>query len=216
MFKKKKMAQASKFTSSSKNFSPIYPISYLNLQPRPFVALPNSSIKPNLSKFKVSPYNFQNSAIFNHSLIRNIKFLGRSHKLANQARQFSASEKSLVKGEEEQVVPSSWIEVVFPEKVQPYAYLVRLDKPIGTFLFAWPCMWSVAFTANPGTLPDLKMLAFFFMVSFMSRNIACTINDYFDKDFDAKVMIAFYLNADLFYFISTSYVVEFLCKPRPG
>lgn len=62
-----------------------------------------------------------------------------------------------------------------------------MDKPIGTFLFAWPCMWSLAFAANPGSLPDVKMLAIFFLVSFMSRNIACTVNDYFDKDFDAQV-----------------------------
>ncbi|CDP12391.1 unnamed protein product [Coffea canephora] len=65
--------------------------------------------------------------------------------------------------------------------------LIRLDKPIGTFRFAWPCMRSLAFAVNPGSLPVVKMLAFFFLVSFLSRNIACTINDYFDKDFDAQV-----------------------------
>lgn len=35
----------------------------------------------------------------------------------------------------------SWIDVYFSEKARPYARLARLDKPIGTWLLAWPCMW---------------------------------------------------------------------------
>lgn len=35
----------------------------------------------------------------------------------------------------------SWIDVYLPEKARPYARLARLDKPIGTWLLAWPCMW---------------------------------------------------------------------------
>lgn len=38
-------------------------------------------------------------------------------------------------------VESSWIELYLPKMVQPYARLARLDKPIGTWLLAWPCMW---------------------------------------------------------------------------
>lgn len=35
----------------------------------------------------------------------------------------------------------SWIDLYLPKKVSPYAHLARLDKPIGTWLLAWPCMW---------------------------------------------------------------------------
>lgn len=35
----------------------------------------------------------------------------------------------------------SWIDVYLPGKARPYARLARLDKPIGTWLLAWPCMW---------------------------------------------------------------------------
>ncbi|CDP21898.1 unnamed protein product, partial [Coffea canephora] len=127
------------------------------------------------------------SASFRRSSVKHIKFLGRGCcNLPIRDPHFSASAKSLERGEGGQPVPPPWIEAIFPEQGQPYAYLVRLDEPVGTFLFAWPCMWSLAFTANAGTLTDLKMLAFFFFVSFMSRNIACTINDYFDKDFDSQ------------------------------
>lgn len=35
----------------------------------------------------------------------------------------------------------SWIDVYLPGKARPYARLARIDKPIGTWLLAWPCMW---------------------------------------------------------------------------
>lgn len=38
-------------------------------------------------------------------------------------------------------VSRSWVDVYLPEKARPYAHLARLDKPIGTWLLAWPCMW---------------------------------------------------------------------------
>ena len=41
----------------------------------------------------------------------------------------------------EAVVSTSWIDLYLPKHVQPYARLARLDKPIGTWLLAWPCMW---------------------------------------------------------------------------
>ena len=41
----------------------------------------------------------------------------------------------------EAAVSTSWIDLYLPKHVQPYARLARLDKPIGTWLLAWPCMW---------------------------------------------------------------------------
>ena len=31
-----------------------------------------------------------------------------------------------------------------PPRLRPYASLMRLDRPIGTWLLYWPCAWSVA------------------------------------------------------------------------
>ncbi|CAI9105081.1 OLC1v1003931C1 [Oldenlandia corymbosa var. corymbosa] len=81
---------------------------------------------------------------------------------------------------------ASWIDSL-PEKIRPYAYLIRLDRPIGTIMCAWPSMWALALAAAPGSLPDWKMLAFFYFVSFWYRSLGCTINDYLDKDLDAQV-----------------------------
>ncbi|PWA37994.1 polyprenyltransferase 1 [Artemisia annua] len=35
----------------------------------------------------------------------------------------------------------TWIDLYVPKIVRPYAHLARLDKPIGTWLLAWPCFW---------------------------------------------------------------------------
>jgi len=34
--------------------------------------------------------------------------------------------------------PPSWVERL-PPGIQPYLYLARVDKPIGTWLLLWPC-----------------------------------------------------------------------------
>ncbi|XP_062873677.1 4-hydroxybenzoate polyprenyltransferase, mitochondrial [Trichomycterus rosablanca] len=74
-----------------------------------------------------------------------------------------------------------------PAPVQPYLRLMRLDKPIGTWLLYLPCTWSIALAAEPGCLPDLQMLALFGTGALLMRGAGCTINDMWDKDFDKKV-----------------------------
>uniref|UniRef100_A0A914YUB7 4-hydroxybenzoate polyprenyltransferase, mitochondrial n=1 Tax=Panagrolaimus superbus TaxID=310955 RepID=A0A914YUB7_9BILA len=64
---------------------------------------------------------------------------------------------------------------------------MRADKPIGTWLLYWPCAWSIALAAAPGTLPDLKLLAICGTGAFLMRSAGCIINDLWDKDFDRQV-----------------------------
>ncbi|KAL0440907.1 UNVERIFIED_CONTAM: 4-hydroxybenzoate polyprenyltransferase, mitochondrial [Sesamum radiatum] len=81
----------------------------------------------------------------------------------------------------------SWIDVYLPEKARPYAHLARLDKPIGTWLLAWPCMWSITMAAAPGSLPAIKMMMLFGTGALLLRGAGCTINDLLDRDIDTKV-----------------------------
>ncbi|OIW20793.1 hypothetical protein TanjilG_23173 [Lupinus angustifolius] len=81
----------------------------------------------------------------------------------------------------------SWIDLYLPRQVQPYARLARLDRPIGTWLLLWPCMWSITLAAAPGQLPDFKMLALFGCGALLLRGAGCTINDLLDRDIDTKV-----------------------------
>ncbi|KAG1710437.1 4-hydroxybenzoate polyprenyltransferase, mitochondrial [Nymphon striatum] len=74
-----------------------------------------------------------------------------------------------------------------PENVKPYLYLARLDKPIGTWLLLWPCLWSIGLAAPGGCLPDLYLMGLFVSGAVLMRGAGCTINDMWDKDFDIKV-----------------------------
>ncbi|XP_041462700.1 4-hydroxybenzoate polyprenyltransferase, mitochondrial-like [Lytechinus variegatus] len=74
-----------------------------------------------------------------------------------------------------------------PTKMQPYLRLIRLDKPIGTWLLYLPCTWSIAMAASPGQLPDLYMLGIFGLGALLMRGAGCIINDMWDKDFDKSV-----------------------------
>lgn len=71
--------------------------------------------------------------------------------------------------------------------IQPYLKLMRIDRPIGTWLLFWPCGWSIAMAAAPGCLPDLRLLMLFGLGALIMRGAGCTINDMWDKDIDAKV-----------------------------
>jgi 4-hydroxybenzoate polyprenyltransferase len=59
----------------------------------------------------------------------------------------------------------------------------------GSWLLFWPCGWSIAMSAAPSSLPDLKMLALFGLGAFIMRGAGCTINDMWDKDIDEKVTV---------------------------
>ena len=75
-----------------------------------------------------------------------------------------------------------------PKGIQPYLKLMRMDKPIGSWLLFWPCGWSLGLAAPPGApLPDPTLLSLFAAGSFIMRGAGCTINDMWDKNIDLKV-----------------------------
>ncbi|WKX99481.1 hypothetical protein Q1695_014398 [Nippostrongylus brasiliensis] len=74
-----------------------------------------------------------------------------------------------------------------PTAVQPYLQIMRLDKPIGTWLLYWPCTWSIALATPAGQLPSLYYLALFGAGAVLMRSAGCVINDLWDKEFDKKV-----------------------------
>lgn len=75
-----------------------------------------------------------------------------------------------------------------PSEVKPYMKLMRIDKPIGSWLLFWPCGWSLGLAAPPGVpFPDPALLGLFATGAFIMRGAGCTINDMWDKDIDSKV-----------------------------
>lgn len=79
------------------------------------------------------------------------------------------------------------LERILPRAAGPYLRLARVDRPIGTWLLLWPCVWSTALAAQPGSLPDARLLALFAIGSFAMRGAGCTINDMWDRDIDRQV-----------------------------
>ena len=71
-----------------------------------------------------------------------------------------------------------------PPRLRPFASLMRLDRPIGTWLLYWPCVWSIAL-AGVGDRWDLFLwLAF---GAFAMRSAGCVYNDIVDRDLDRQV-----------------------------
>ncbi|KAG4170264.1 hypothetical protein ERO13_A12G137650v2 [Gossypium hirsutum] len=87
-------------------------------------------------------------------------------------------DQKLISGQpnEKVVQVSSWIDYL-PKEIQPFAKLARVDKPIGTWFLIFPFAWSATLAAASGSIPDFRNLA----------GAACTINDFFDRDFDKMV-----------------------------
>ena len=72
-----------------------------------------------------------------------------------------------------------------PPFFQPYARLMRLDKPIGTWLLLLPCWWSIALAAPK--LPDLWLMFLFAVGAVVMRGAGCVVNDITDRNLDSRV-----------------------------
>jgi len=95
-----------------------------------------------------------------------------------------------------------------PSSITPYAKLARIDRPIGTYLLLWPCLWSTALASSsyhhtvldftsvaavssavppPPITGDPYLLSLFIAGSFFMRGAGCTINDMWDSSYDRQV-----------------------------
>ncbi|RUO37680.1 4-hydroxybenzoate octaprenyltransferase [Aliidiomarina shirensis] len=66
-----------------------------------------------------------------------------------------------------------------------YRALMRMDKPIGTWLLAWPTFWALLL-AGVGD-PSVRLVAVFAAGVFLMRSAGCVINDFADRKLDGKV-----------------------------
>jgi len=71
-----------------------------------------------------------------------------------------------------------------PKATRPYASLMRLDRPIGTWLLYWPCAWSVALAGVRG---EWALFLWLLLGAFVMRSAGCIYNDIVDRDLDARV-----------------------------
>jgi 4-hydroxybenzoate polyprenyltransferase len=71
-----------------------------------------------------------------------------------------------------------------PPRLRPYASLMRLDRPIGTWLLYWPCAWSVALAGVGGRWDLFLWLG---LGAFAMRSAGCVYNDIVDRDLDGRI-----------------------------
>ena len=71
-----------------------------------------------------------------------------------------------------------------PAVARPFASLMRLDRPIGSWLLYWPCAWSVALAGVGGQWGLFLWLG---VGAFVMRSAGCVYNDIVDRDLDGQV-----------------------------
>ena len=88
-------------------------------------------------------------------------------------------------------VTAHWF-AALPPRLQPWARLMRLDRPIGTWLLFWPCVFglilgSIADERNFTDWRDFYYVILLGVGAVVMRGAGCAFNDIIDRDFDAQV-----------------------------
>ena len=74
---------------------------------------------------------------------------------------------------------------MFPEKIQHFIAITRIQRPIGILLLMWPMLWALWFAAEG--VPKLGVLVIFLLGTVLTRSAGCVINDFADRDIDGQV-----------------------------
>ncbi|HEY8613176.1 MAG TPA: 4-hydroxybenzoate octaprenyltransferase [Roseomonas sp.] len=77
---------------------------------------------------------------------------------------------------------SGWL----PAALVPYALLMRLDRPIGSWLLFLPGLWAFA-AAAPSWGRGLWLTLLFGLGAVVMRGAGCVVNDLWDRDLDQQV-----------------------------
>lgn len=84
----------------------------------------------------------------------------------------------------------NWVDTLAPAATRPYLRLSRADRPIGTWLLFWPCIWGLALamlSTGQASTHDLWTVVGCGIGAFLMRGAGCTWNDITDRHIDGKV-----------------------------
>ncbi|OZT74293.1 4-hydroxybenzoate octaprenyltransferase [Vreelandella boliviensis] len=70
-------------------------------------------------------------------------------------------------------------------RVADFLQLMRLNRPIGTWLLMWPTLWALWVAAEG--VPGRDVLLIFVAGVYVMRAAGCVVNDYADRHFDGHV-----------------------------
>ncbi|MDO6562429.1 4-hydroxybenzoate octaprenyltransferase [Amphritea sp. 1_MG-2023] len=71
------------------------------------------------------------------------------------------------------------------QKLKACGELMRISRPIGTYLLLWPALWALWIAAEG--IPSIKLLFIFTLGTFLMRSAGCVINDFADRNIDGHV-----------------------------
>ena len=71
------------------------------------------------------------------------------------------------------------------DRLRAYTLLTRLNRPVGIYLLLWPTLWSLWLAGNGQ--PSQTVFVVFVIGVVLMRSAGCVINDYIDRDLDARV-----------------------------
>lgn len=83
------------------------------------------------------------------------------------------------------IAEDHWLLRRLPPVLLPYARLMRLDRPIGTWLLLLPCWWGLAIA--PLQWISLWYALLFALGAVAMRGAGCVINDMIDRKIDRQV-----------------------------
>ena len=125
---------------------------------------------------------------------RRSNLLSSSGSLSIQTRKTtkSALDSEVAPAPLEYKAPTSGLLYYLPRSWVPYAELIRLDKPVGTYYLFFPCLFSTLLAApltDPITTPSTVMgtTLLFLTGALVMRGAGCTINDLWDRNLDPHV-----------------------------
>jgi 4-hydroxybenzoate polyprenyltransferase len=85
-------------------------------------------------------------------------------------------------------VTGSWVNHA-PKPIRPFLRLMRMDRPIGSWLLFWPCAFGLILgaVADARMFPDPIHVLLMGIGAVVMRGAGCTYNDIIDRDIDAQV-----------------------------
>ncbi|MCV6610267.1 MAG: 4-hydroxybenzoate octaprenyltransferase [Amphritea sp.] len=81
--------------------------------------------------------------------------------------------------------PSPYANRLRQDKLIACGQLMRIEKPIGTYLLLWPALWALWIAAE--AIPTPGLLIIFILGTFLMRSAGCVINDFADRKIDGHV-----------------------------
>jgi len=79
------------------------------------------------------------------------------------------------------IIRAGWVGKM-PKSIRPYLYIMRVDRPIGTWLLLLPALWAILLTGGAW-----QFMALFAIGAFIMRGAGCIVNDLWDRDLDGQV-----------------------------